>query len=140
MANRAYSVNADSWTVLLDILRNDVEFNNDLASLRGRKQSYGAGRMTNPERRAFLESAVSYVIYSYETPIAWRTQDGAWHVPDTRYSVTTSKHQGKVRTALQVLRNGATAGMWPPVKPSAVLHRGEAVRDWHNDPKTHSYA
>jgi len=41
-----------------------------------------------------------YVVYSYGTPIAW-----AWgnHVtiPEERYSVTTSKQQGKARAHLR---------------------------------------
>lgn len=37
--------------------------------------------------------AAQYVIYSYETPIAWK-ENGAWVQPDVRYSLTTSNHQG----------------------------------------------
>ena len=40
-----------------------------------------------------------YVVYSYATPIAWGPLDGPLYVPDVRYSVTTSKHQGIVRRA-----------------------------------------
>ena len=41
-----------------------------------------------------------YVVYSYDTPIAWHRADGFWHMPDVKYSVTTSKHQGRILTAL----------------------------------------
>jgi hypothetical protein len=44
-----------------------------------------------------------YVVYSYSTPIAWHMPNGEWVMPDTRYSVTTSKHQGKIRTAISQL-------------------------------------
>lgn len=38
---------------------------------------------------------ISTVIYSYSTPIAWYDAEfEKWFVPDVRYSVTTSKHQG----------------------------------------------
>jgi hypothetical protein len=37
-----------------------------------------------------------YVVYSYWTEIGRVTKSGEVVVPDTRYSVTTSKHQGKV--------------------------------------------
>lgn len=49
----------------------------------------------------YHESALhaTYVVYSYSTPIAWYAH-GTWVVPDTRYSVTTSAHQSRVRTAL----------------------------------------
>ena len=62
-----------------------------------------------------VDSVVNYVIYSYNTPIAYRrvadwNRDGTanyeWIVPDVRYSVTTTKHQGKVRTALSQITGG----------------------------------
>lgn len=37
-----------------------------------------------------------YVVYSYATPIAWYSTAWGWRVPPVRYSVTTSKHQGKL--------------------------------------------
>lgn len=43
-----------------------------------------------------------FVIFSYSTPIAWRAAQPLireWLVPDVRYSVTTSNHQGVVRVA-----------------------------------------
>lgn len=41
-----------------------------------------------------------YIVYSYSTPIAWAYGDTV-RVPDVRYSVTTSKQQGKVRAYLR---------------------------------------
>ena len=43
---------------------------------------------------------IDYVIYSYATPIAYRTNNGEWTIPDAKYSVTTSKHQSTIRYAL----------------------------------------
>lgn len=40
-----------------------------------------------------------YIVYSYNTPIAWYSDKG-WFIPDTKYSVTTSKHQNYVRRAV----------------------------------------
>jgi hypothetical protein len=37
----------------------------------------------------------SYVVWSYETPIAWYGDRG-WVCPDVKYSVTTGKHQSAV--------------------------------------------
>jgi hypothetical protein len=39
---------------------------------------------------------VIYVVYSYATPIAWVLKDGTEVQPPVKYSVTTSKHQGKL--------------------------------------------
>lgn len=39
-----------------------------------------------------------YMVWSYQTPIAWYTEAG-WVVPDAKYSVTTSHHQGRLYLA-----------------------------------------
>lgn len=44
-----------------------------------------------------------FVIYSYSTPMAWYLlNEGAskWYYPNTRYSVSTTQHQGAIRYAL----------------------------------------
>ena len=40
----------------------------------------------------------TYVIFSYETPIAWLTP-GGWVVPPVKYSPTTSGHQSTAEKA-----------------------------------------
>lgn len=48
--------------------------------------------------------ASTYIVWSYETPIAWyNALEGTWTMPDRKYSVTTSNHQGRIRTALTSL-------------------------------------
>lgn len=48
---------------------------------------------------------VSYVIFSYRTPIAWVYQTGAVNLPEVKYSKTTSMHQNWVREAYGDLVN-----------------------------------
>lgn len=43
---------------------------------------------------------ISYVVYSYATPIAWVRADGETVIPDVSYSLTTSRHQGLCRAWL----------------------------------------
>ncbi len=43
---------------------------------------------------------ISYVVYSYQTPIAWVRKDGETVIPDVGYSVTTTRHQGLCRAWL----------------------------------------
>lgn len=43
---------------------------------------------------------VDFIVYSYQTPIAWHSKDTGWEVPDHRYSVTTTRHQNVVRRAV----------------------------------------
>ena len=124
MARATYRVNADSWTVLQQILCDPADdFNPDRASLRGRTMNVGRlsqlGQLPDEWRAQWREDKgeIDYVIYSYQTPIAWRIRDTwygnggqthshRWIVPDVRYSVTTSKHQNNVRTALSQIFGG----------------------------------
>ena len=43
---------------------------------------------------------VSYVVYSYETPIAWFVEGQGWVLNRRSYSVTTTSHQSAVLSAL----------------------------------------
>ena len=52
-------------------------------------------------RNAFPRRGVLYTILSYDTPIAWLTEDG-WTVPPVRYSNTTTQQQGVVRAWILV--------------------------------------
>jgi hypothetical protein len=71
-------------------------------ALKGRsgEAPWSWGRL-DYDHRASVKDA-DYVIYSYQTPIAWRTQ-GQWHTPNVKYSVTTSRHQSKIFTAIDQL-------------------------------------
>lgn len=59
---------------------------------------------------AIHDGRVLYIVWSYETPIAWfvrsaiNAQRSGWVMPDVRYSVTTSKHQSVARS---IVRNVA---------------------------------
>ena len=129
---RSYKINTDSWVRLEDILVSPPEdFNPDLKKtwterkngwsgykytgvLRGRtihrQSEIMTGRLPQEYVNIIKDHVVRYVIYSYETPIAWMQvaewdSDGApiyeWIVPNVKYSQTTSKQQGKVRVALR---------------------------------------
>lgn len=108
---KTFRVNKDSWMDLRDILKADEDFNPDSATLRGRKVTPDSdvtyGRLPEEIRNLLgysIESGnIDYVIYSYQTPIAVRWTSGVWSEIDLKYSVTTSKHQGKVATAISQL-------------------------------------
>ena len=61
----------------------------------------GGGRL--PHEWASRIDRPVYVVRSYATPIAWQNRNGEWIVPGTKYSPTTSKHQGTVRHALTLV-------------------------------------
>ncbi len=46
------------------------------------------------------DGKITYVVMSYNTPIAWVLDDGTKVIPAVKYSVTTSNHQGMCRYAL----------------------------------------
>jgi hypothetical protein len=113
----SYGVNRDDWWKLEEILVGDhggarpLEFNPDSASLRGRAvNGYNVytGQLQGGALEAFNvnREMVDYVVFSYATPIAWHVNTGVggwWVMPETKYSITTTKHQGRVRTALHTV-------------------------------------
>lgn len=52
-----------------------------------------AGLLPDEWAVKFLRSNATYVVYSYDTPIAWVEEDGTEIMPPARYSLTTSQHQ-----------------------------------------------
>jgi hypothetical protein len=107
---RKYRVNSDLWTVLQDILTGSPE-EFDASNMYGRNVKVGMlsdlGRLPDEWRAVWHNDKDNtvYAIWSYLTPIAWRTYRNGravWIIPDVRYSVTTTKHQNKVRVALHL--------------------------------------
>lgn len=90
----------DSWTVYRDMLEQRTPFTTH-GSMRGEPGRY-PGYEPGILPRAYWDSArqAVYTVYSYTTPIAWVDANGTWTVPNVRYSVTTTRHQGKVLAAL----------------------------------------
>lgn len=73
--------------------------------LRGNilSEGYAPSKGLLPDEWAILLRAESptYIVISYETPIAWWSDVLGWTVPDVRYSRTTTRHQNAVRSALR---------------------------------------
>jgi hypothetical protein len=95
----ATTTTKDSGRVIAQ--RTPVKTHGSLAGVTGAPANTGdlpepyASAYTN--RRAYI----TYTAYSYVTPIAWHDSERGWVVPSVRYSVTTSKHQGHIRRALE---------------------------------------
>lgn len=71
---------------------------------------------------------VRYTVMSYRTPIAWYTTDDVWHVPDRRYSVTTSNHQYVVLRALS--GHARVEGYGPAARAVPPDHYGSRRNGW----------
>lgn len=82
-----------------------VAFTNSTHSLHGAPfegaQWYTVGMLSGDDRDQFAADveSIDYLVYSYDTPIAWHTPAG-WHLVSQKFSVTTSCHQGQVRRAM----------------------------------------
>jgi hypothetical protein len=60
---------------------------------------HGTGYLPSEHAEAMRAQNPSYVVKSYNTPIAWHGDEG-WIVPDVKYSRTTSRMQGNIRRRL----------------------------------------
>ncbi|SRR6266851_1318210 len=91
------------WWSYLDVLKNRTPFKTS-GALRGGSPE-GTGRLPADWRRLY-QTGADYVVFSYATPIAWhRPADDLWIVPDERYSVTTSRHQSLIGTAISQIQS-----------------------------------
>ena len=98
-------------SALRDALRNRGDFAISTGNLRGDALTPGRLFVFGELPAEYRDSAMSadYVVYSYQTPIAWHLagqdaeNDEAWIVPGTPYSRTTTQHQIAVRSALYSL-------------------------------------
>lgn len=72
-------------------------------------KSRHTGRLPEPYRTQYIKTPeIDYTVVSYGTPIAWHYYGGRWAWPSVKYSQITSKHQGRVFTALyQILGHEA---------------------------------
>ena len=92
-----YGKNATNFYDLARELRNYSEWS--MGSMRGTTQFDGYGQLSVVAHESV--SKATYIVYSYDTPIAWHSRRQGWVMPDVKYSNTTTRHQGRIRTALQ---------------------------------------
>lgn len=99
----------EGWWEFVPTLSDGIEFKTS-GALSGERQSgphlyFKSPGQLSGEHLVSLTDAV-YVVYSYDTPIAWRLPENnggrqVWVMPAEKYSVTTSRHQSKIRVALE---------------------------------------
>lgn len=78
-------------------------FANNSGTLTGARRFHGWGELPAEQRFDPLDiEAVTYWVYSYDTPIAWVFEDGEVVIPNFRMSETSDLHQRMVREALAV--------------------------------------
>lgn len=81
------------------------DFTNSTKSLRGVKNpsTIGKGRLNEDETNRLLDDqtkpGITYLVYSYDTPIAWEKSDGSRYRVSQKFSSTTSQHMGLTFTS-----------------------------------------
>lgn len=77
------------------------EFANHTKSLRGQKTRHpSTGRLSDEMKRRLHDEEPTYVVFSYATPIGWWSLKHGWTISTDKHSVTTSKHQHVLRSAV----------------------------------------
>lgn len=98
-----HGANAGWWRIRNAIKAGDA-FENSSRTFRGYPVNCEPAQILRGELADGYWDAIQlgrpdYVVWSYETPIAWRV-GGCWVTPDVDYSPTTRYHQGQVNTAI----------------------------------------
>ena len=99
-------------------------------SFRGRAQSAGSdtiGRLPNNLEPGRRNLQTDFTVYSYNTPIAWRTTSGHWEVPRIKYSRTTQRHQSAIRSALSNTHHSPIAEASYRVYDLRQTHREQGI-------------
>lgn len=99
-----YGKNRTNFYALAELLEGHAEFYMGHMRATANPSLTMLGQLPPEYLRQILRA--DYVVYSYQTPIAWHNRDGQWVQPDVKYSPTTTKHQGKIAVALSVLKDG----------------------------------
>lgn len=58
------------------------------------------GRLPSEWVQRIRNEQPDYVVFSYGTPIAWHSEKDGWTKPPLKYSITTTRHQSLVFTAI----------------------------------------
>jgi len=103
---RKHGNDRTSTSTLADWLTYPGEmFTNATGSFYGHPGPSGVGTLPREWREKFTRdnARITYAVYSYATPIAWRLDNDTWIMPRVQYSATTSQHQGAIYRAFSVL-------------------------------------
>jgi len=81
--------------------------------------NYYGGQLPREHLDALIaahKAGTVYVVFSYETPIAWYSEhNNTWTIPNVKYSITTTQHQGQVYLgASRATTTSGTVHTWTP--------------------------
>ena len=94
------TIRKDDALAYVRLLRNAQAFDTH-GALFARRTLTGLGEYRPFDEVEFDEIfTAQYIVYSYDTPIAWLTRQGEWVKNQMFYSTTTRRHQSKVFEAI----------------------------------------
>lgn len=98
-----HGANAGWWRIR-DAIKAGDAFENSSRTFRGVPTRTPEHALIGDLPRIYWRSVrmANYIVWSYETPIAWRV-GGTWFTPDVDYSPTTRYHQNQANTAICAL-------------------------------------
>jgi hypothetical protein len=104
---RQLTINRTSWMDFRDVLAAREPFQT-YGNLAGYDRYCGnTGRLPKAIAQEYFDrrESIDYVVMSYVTPIAWHDSEHGWIMPHVKYSVTTSKAQGRIAPGITALQN-----------------------------------
>lgn len=99
------TINRTSWLEFREAMARHETFKTH-GNLFAQRGYHPAGRLPQPwfEQYVSRDLHIDYVVVSYGTPIAWHDDERGWIMPDVKYSMTTSKAQGRIRPGIHSLQ------------------------------------
>lgn len=97
------------WWRVRDAIKAGLAFSNSTGTFRGGPTRTPEHALRGQLPTGYLASLhrADYIVWSYQTPIAWRTGN-CWVTPDEHYSPTTRHHQGQTNTAICAIETDLT--------------------------------
>lgn len=111
MATLQLTINNTSFTEFAKVMKSHTDFKT-YGNLSGHHNPLKGCAYTGmlPRHHKHFENwqdslaNATYIVFSYATPIAWfDSARGYWIMPDVKYSMTTSKSQGRIAPAVSIL-------------------------------------
>jgi hypothetical protein len=120
------TINRTSWMVFRDTLEALTPFRTSGNLFGTAGPTYEVGRLPEPHRSEYRDRSefIDYTVVSYSTPLAWHDTERGWIMPDVRYSVTTSRAQGRIAPGIAALNAEAWAGRVDSETLAAALSTG----------------
>ena len=111
--SKLYPAKQRRWTELLDLIKAGHEWHNSNRSFRGVRKPVDAAKLPAREwmsvadyhtmQRAQDMHGIDYLVFSWDTVIAYRNGKGEWWTSNQNHSKSTTFHQNRIGVVANVL-------------------------------------